>query len=644
MLEFGLWRRKIYFLELNWINFSIVLLFRLAGIRVYYLTLSSSWQKESKIQKLNELGIIWLNYQHFNIKKPATYLVKANNIRKHLRLFLTKTIVFHLLKKQAMIPDCEELSLSTVVLSSLQDKIFLMAELLVYAELIESKSINNQWMWAPNDIISREILEKEGNWVNLCPKWWTSLGFVGNVLSRIYRMIISRIASMNISVDSRFSLREIQKKSVGISKDAKWSKYEIIYFPHKGIYYGYADSILNLTGELYIKDDFYSSDRRNPFYPSKILHFSLSEDPKLIRTSLEYYKENDISYDDWSDVPSVSKKQLILMSFNFIKKYLIRSGKEFDLYLLGFALYNYINIIKNIKRLDQLTNLKIVLVGYDILFPNPLALACKMKKIKTVAIQERMLPIWFLSPFIMDHYFVYGQATKEILDIRFKSLIKNKYEIGPIRLGKHYEYLENNDKYKNQLPKYKYRVLVLDTLSSNDFYQNGRCVGNNWRINIKFYQDILKLCASFPEAHFMIKGKNYDFINIPFFSDIVKDIAQTSNCTLVKDYEKWTPFTSVSVSDIAIAMHTSLGDEILALGKPVIFYDYFKFASEFFDYGPEVISFNFDDLKLKLTYFIENPDKYNQSLDSIRKKCFNISNETPKQLLHKKLIEIYHNN
>jgi len=141
----------------------------------------------------------------------------------------------------------------------------------------------------------------------------------------------------------------------------------------------------------------------------------------------------------------------------------------------------------------------------------------------------------------------------------------------------------------------------------------------------------------------MIKGKNYDFINIPFFPDVVKNIDKTSNCKLVKDYEKWTPFTSVSISDIAIALHTSLGDEMLALGKPVIFYDYLKFASEFFDYGSEVISFNFDDVKLKLTSFIENPEKYNQSLDPIRKKCFNISNESPKQLLDKELIEIYHN-
>jgi hypothetical protein len=335
------------------------------------------------------------------------------------------------------------------------------------------------------------------------------------------------------------------------------------------------------------------------------------------------------------------KKQMTLMSFFFIKKYLTKAWKEFDLYLLVIFLHNYIKIIVNIKRLEQFPNLKIVLAGYDILFPIQLAFACRILKITTIAVQERKLLLWTFRPFMRDHYFIYGQASKEILDIRFKSLIKNKYEIGPIRLGKHYESLENNDKYKNQLPDYKYRVLVLDSHSVYDFYQNGRCIGNNWRNNIKFYQDILNLCASFPQAHFMIKGKNYDFINIPYFSDVVKDIEKTSNCTLVKDYEKWTPFTSVSVSDIAIAIHTSLGDEMLALGKPIIFYDFFRFPSDLLDYGPEVMSYTFEDLKLKLVTFFNNPDKYNQKLDSIRKKCFNISNETPKQLLHKELIEIY---
>jgi hypothetical protein len=633
LFKFGVSERKIYFLELNWSNFLFALLFRLAGIKVYYLTLSSSWQKESKIQKLNELGIIWLNYQHFNIKKPATCYVKANKIREHLGSFLTKTTAFHLLKKQTEIPDCEEFSLRNVVVRSMESKIFLMAELLVYAELIESKSINNRWMWASNDVISREILEKEGNWVNICPKWWASLNFVGNVLSRIYRTIISQVTRSNFFTASKLSsVKEKTKTSVSISKETKWSKYEILYFPHGGINYSH----------LFLKDHFYSSYTRNHFFPSKILHFSLSDDPNLLKSSIDYYKENDIPYADWCEVSSVTKKQMALMSFSFIKKYLTKAWKEFNLYFLVIFLYNYIKIIVNIKRLEQFPSLKIVLAGHDILFPTQLALACRVKKIKTVSVQERMLPLWFFSPFLLDHYFIYGPPSKKILEERFKSLIKNIYEIGPIRLGKHYECIEKSHEYKKKLPDYKFRVLVLDWHSEYDFYQNGRCVVNNWRNNIKFYQDILSLCESFPQAHFMIKGKNYDFINIPYFSDVVNQIEEASNCMLVKDYKKWTPYTSVAVTDIAIARHTSLGDEMLALGKPVIFYENVRFASEFFDYGSEVISFHFEDMKLKLTSFIENPIKFNQRLGPIRKKCYSVSNELPKQMLVKKLEEIYH--
>ncbi len=141
----------------------------------------------------------------------------------------------------------------------------------------------------------------------------------------------------------------------------------------------------------------------------------------------------------------------------------------------------------------------------------------------------------------------------------------------------------------------------------------------------------------------MIKGKEYDFIKIPYFREIVEQIEHTPNCMLVKNYEQWTPFTSVSVSDISIALHTSLGDEILALGKPVIFYDFFKFPSELLDYGNEVMSYNIEDLKFKLFAFLNNPEKYNQNLDSTREKYYSVSKVTPKQMLHQQLIKIFHN-
>ena len=118
-------------------------------------------------------------------------------------------------------------------------------------------------------------------------------------------------------------------------------------------------------------------------------------------------------------------------------------------------------------------------------------------------------------------------------------------------------------------------------------------------------------------------------------------IEKTPNCMLIKDYEQWTPFTVVSGTDITVALHTSLGDEILALGKPLIFYDYFRFPSELLDYGSDVMSYTFYDLRSKLeTYFLD-PVKYNQKLDPTRIQFYNSSKWTPKQLLHKQLNKIY---
>jgi hypothetical protein len=632
MLEFGLLGRKIYFLELNWKNLPLLLLFRIVGIHVFFLTTTKFWQTGARLKQLNSLGIIWINCQEININNGSSFLVKANELREGVRLYLSQKDIFHNLSRQIRLQDCEKESLSTVLVKCLDSKILLLAQLFVCVEFLEGEATKDCRLWIANDIISRSILDKEGRWINLCPRWLSTLNFIGYGLNRICAIAFRQMKIVN-QLKSFITNHTKQNAKVNAADDTHLSDYNIIYFPHKGIYYG----------NMFKKDHFYSSKTDNHFCPSKILHFSSSEDPKLNKSSLDYYKANDIPNADWAEVPGITNKKLILMSYFFVKKYLQTISRELDLFLIVICLLNYIRIKDSLYKLEQFTKLRIVLVGYDMLFPSHLALACRIKKIKTVAVQERMLPLWFFSPFLLDHYFVYGPASKEILEERFKSLIKNIYEIGPIRLGKHYECIEKSPEYKKQLPDYKYIVLVLDTHSEADFYKNGRRIGHNWNNILRFYQDVLSLCTVFPQAYFMIKGKNFDFIKIPYFSEVVSQLNKTTNCVIVKDYVKWTPFTSVSVSDIAIALHTSLGDEMLALGKPVIFYDLFAFPSKIFDYGSEIISFNFDDLKLKLTKFFENPDKYNQNLDSLRKVCFNISNETPKQLLDKELIKIYNN-
>ena len=60
----------------------------------------------------------------------------------------------------------------------------------------------------------------------------------------------------------------------------------------------------------------------------------------------------------------------------------------------------------------------------DMLFPPTLALACRLKNISAVAVQERMISAWWSWPFLVDHCFVYGPAANQIIEKRFNVIIK----------------------------------------------------------------------------------------------------------------------------------------------------------------------------------------------------------------------------
>ena len=59
------------------------------------------------------------------------------------------------------------------------------------------------------------------------------------------------------------------------------------------------------------------------------------------------------------------------------------------------------------------------------------------------------------------------------------------------------------------------------------------------------------------------------------FRGILDIVKNTKNISVETDLEHYNPNKMISIADAAIAMYTSLGDEMLALGKPVLFYDYF---------------------------------------------------------------------
>ena len=94
----------------------------------------------------------------------------------------------------------------------------------------------------------------------------------------------------------------------------------------------------------------------------------------------------------------------------------------------------------------------------------------------------------------------------------------------------------------------------------------------------------------------------------------LKEFEFSQNYTFFWEYAcaftKWTPTNCLANTDFGIALMTSLVDEMIVSGKPVIIFERDDFPSCFLDYGSNVISKDLKDLNwhifLKMIRFLKD--------------------------------------
>ena len=199
-----------------------------------------------------------------------------------------------------------------------------------------------------------------------------------------------------------------------------------------------------------------------------------------------------------------------------------------------------------------------------------------------------------------------------------------------------------DEKY-SRIKKDYFLVFAFDYHSTSDEIANCHAPANNWKNNRKFYRDIIRLAHRFQNTYFVIKGKNSEFCDIPVFEDLVKIMETLPNIMIEKDIQTYTPQKVVSYADAAIALHTSLGDEMLAAGKPVLFYDYYGVPTPYFDYeGYPVIVYDYDELSNRLQDIIDGNFMDEKQFSEMRKRFYNDSFDGKiKERLHVHLMDIY---
>jgi len=359
---------------------------------------------------------------------------------------------------------------------------------------------------------------------------------------------------------------------------------QVIYFPHQGVAYG----------SLFRKDYLYQSTPDSPLHPANILHV---EHEAPTAAALKTYREARIASRVMMPVSAAFADACTLLRYivrnDTLRSQAIASKGGFVLPLMTvFRQY------RSFQRALQFAAGSVAVVGYDLLFPRVLSLALQGAEITVVALQERLLASYFGNfSIILDHYMVAGEKVAQYLKGHEYCNVDQFHPIGLNRC----ELLQMSSVKPRQRPQ----VLVLDYYSPLDWWDDTDPIVNR-SANRGFYRDIIRLATERPAIDFVIRGKSADWRNDPYFANEIRAFDGLPNLTVDCEYSEFDrSYRLAAGSNVVIAKHTSLGDECLAVGKPVIFHDWASnsesYAAQIYQYeGLPVFAHRYESLRAML--------------------------------------------
>lgn len=352
----------------------------------------------------------------------------------------------------------------------------------------------------------------------------------------------------------------------------------VVYFPHQGMIYG----------NLFRKDYLYETCSDSPLHPCHVLHVELEAPSDSI---VDQYKRAEVPW----RVMSLTGNHLRSAAQFFARCGTLREIRELRWPFLLLLLATGFDVFRRYRAYVQAADFRpgsVAVIGYDYLFPRPLALALQACGLQLVAAQERMLTAYFRNfNIVVDRYLVAGPAVaKQIAENRFCAVS----QIDCIGLWR-------SDLLNKRRIRDRTFVLVLDYHSSRNWWEDIYPLTSR-AANKAFYLDIIRLALDRPDVDFLVRGKNIDWLDDPFFTDVAAMIDLVPNLDVDRIYSELNrSYNLAAEADCIVAKQTSLGDECLAVGKPVVFHDWSKnsvgYAKSFNAYaGLPVFACNYGSL------------------------------------------------
>ena len=466
------------------------------------------------------------------------------------------------------------------------------------------------FLWLPNNILTRTMVSKHQGIKNLQPRLLSVFIFYISNLSLVITVIVRKIF-LKIKNTKIKNKQSTEKENTPYSKKPDDS-FSIGYYTDGGL-------LNQNTDKMY----FYNYEKNSQLYPSNIIHFErdtedISRYKKTLKMTLEFYEKYKINYLFWRQIKYKKK----LKDFLNILKIYTSCVFKVDNFLLLKLLVSFYHLQSNIRKLENF-KLKIMLVGNDRLFPMDLAVACRMKNIKIIACEDRMITQCWGEPRVFDLYFVHGDKSIELLKnnhdkkmeiVKSGNVFQKSYfkEINNLNLNKH---KDNKEK--------KLICLIADYHSHYSWYQSGTTHLNNYAANLDFAKKISLIIENNPDIDFHWTSKYYAWTELPVFEKIYNKLKSFKNLQIMKNYEL-TNNQLYFTCDFAITKYGSITDLILSLNKPALIFEsiYDKHPSSMLPFYTKITSSTLEDLNNKVKLIKNDLKNFNESLNSLREKLY----------------------
>ena len=387
-------------------------------------------------------------------------------------------------------------------------------------------------------------------------------------------------------------------------------------------------------GKLFLKNHYFSKNKKSKLYPSKLMLFVINQQNK----GIEKYKNNHL-------IP-LKKKIKLKHIYSTIILFLISLTKIKNLKELIGLLYSCIIYQKFLayKNIFKNTKIKNVIYDYDLLFPKSFSMALESQGINTIGIQERpSMSFGFALGVIAEKYLFAGDIYHQFGKNNGSHFFKESFNFGMWRLSlfkdpnllplSKISFINNKNKKINNNKK-------IITFLGYYFDKEDNLPGFNSLATDEFLNYIKKTAQQFSDFKILLRMK---FLKESDKKMIMEKFAEIDNFFLCDDYYQYSvSYRICKDSTLIISVLTSLGDECIAFGKKVIYLNNFYPVSNL---CKEVLpkDFHFAIVKdekqlLKLASFcIDNNKSISEKYLRLKKKISGNFNFSKKDIFSEKL-------